>query len=1825
MADDDSIADLGAGQIHPDGPLEAKDVWEGRAVEALEGVAITGPGFELPQAHGPRAPSPGRHNWVPAGPRNVGGRVRAIAIDPAHPEIMYAGAASGGVYKSIDGAESWFPLWHDEPSLSIGAISICRGHPDVVWVATGEPKKIFGRGVFRSEDQGRTWSTAPDVPPPGFLNLRNLRFDAVAAHPTNPLVCWAVGESGIYRTTNGGQGWKQFSKDFPFTDVAFSVAKKANVHDPDQPVLILVPGKGIPDGASPLRRAFVVRLDQPDAGDAAITLLLPNGAAGAPVAPVAGVRSLIPAVVPAPGDPVPEPGNGKVAVCSSSPNVAFVRFATDKERSYGTFRTQKAQDALNALDWGQLVDDPSFSDERQGGYNLTLAVNPRDPNHLASGMVELWVHRTANAADVVTSHAAPRNEWFQAMFWQFYHLDRGHHADHHQTVFAEPPAGNLRLATAGAVVLWDANDGGISYSDTWLDSPALPGAPAGSPRRTTSGYSPFTQLPLPSNVIVWRKRSHGIGASQMYDLTQSPLMPTMYACGFQDNGVFLCTGGPSWQLVLTADGGFVAFDPDDPYHFICTWQGGITDGSFAGQIKGVQGFIGEGVIDSLWPRELTDGFLPVDHAAFVADTAFHSMEPGRVLNARKNRLYSTDPSRGDRWNPVNLGAALDLLFTPQRANDAAGAPTEAYIEVLDTPGSRKLGLFTQRTYSSARDGMPVSARLSTLSSPPWSLAGDRIQLKLPGLAPGDPERDLAIEFGVSPELPDPARASAVQLAKHITARSGGIINALPRVLPEPRAVVLATMQTGRAQTITLGGTARALSDLGVNPRAYAGADGAPAAAYLRPDRKDFRGQNLTISLNAGAVHTINFDSDVVDPHAVSYADLAAAIRTKLGAEAPQFLVATTNLTLGVRFSATGPGAVVSLDNTALASLKLVEGSPTQGSSLLTSKGVEHLTFKSSVAATPLQLGIQDGLGGSRTITFNAALGLGDLTSVSPVELVRIVRDALAHRAGVPDIRVRCDLDVHYQHPADWKSSSEGQVSEVAFSVQHPGLVWVGDDSGRLYRSNDGGAVWESVPDPPFVERRGPVEAIAIHPDRPQTVYVGTSKEWPEYREPGFLYRTDDNGATWRHVGADLKDAAGGLVGINALEVDPENPATVFAATHIGVFRTTNGGDGWSTFNEGLPNARIIDLALVPSTRTLRCGAWGRGCYERHIGDLPARDVALALRANAIDPGGRRPAPTGPDGLALTPAAVRNDESPDIKLARSLPASGLLIDGVEFDEDINHEDAVPGTTNVGVQVHNRGSFNAHDVRVVVLWAPAAAAPPKLPDGFWADLLASGHFARDAGKGSWTVMNDENLPSHGVGHDVVAPGEPRVLTFPYTWPGSLADHRRIGILAIVTAAGDAVGPALSTDIPQLINREPKVAYRAVKVIPLDEDRGFLIRATGAVPITTSAPGAPVVAEDPAAADALGLPDAVAVNQVVAANTEPYDLRPDGTHTRAFRVTGSVAMDVGFTADDPAFENPVSHTSRITQARPNEAAEIINRLAVRNRIPIRARAASIAGVPNSALRLEGRGPAVRRAAIVTSGAAATLLGLPVGVSQASMVTDPAHSAPWDLTGQTLQLVVSFDASVEFPPATPEIADLAAARAFEVRAAINRQLKVFRIPAVAETRRIELVVRRSVTEAPGSRVSTGGAQFADLVATESPVVGDDAQKALFELVSVLSVDRVRPSSNNQLYLRSVSLGNMNLTGVHHRLFLLNPEVTPVTCSAVAAQDANLDAGSSRISEFVWDPGAVASGSRLFVLAVVDHDDRPLVVGPTFPSWVAAEEFCRVNPSAAYREFQVS
>jgi photosystem II stability/assembly factor-like uncharacterized protein len=103
--------------------------------------------------------------------------------------------------------------------------------------------------------------------------------------------------------------------------------------------------------------------------------------------------------------------------------------------------------------------------------------------------------------------------------------------------------------------------------------------------------------------------------------------------------------------------------------------------------------------------------------------------------------------------------------------------------------------------------------------------------------------------------------------------------------------------------------------------------------------------------------------------------------------------------------------------------------------------------------------------------------------------------------------------------------------------------------------------------------------------------------WATYSDigRGHVYLSTDAGGSWRDVTSNLPD-----VPVHALEADPTDPATVWIATDIGVFRSTTAGRSWSAYGEGLPHALAVDLLLHPRQRVIRVGTRSRGVWEIDI-------------------------------------------------------------------------------------------------------------------------------------------------------------------------------------------------------------------------------------------------------------------------------------------------------------------------------------------------------------------------------------------------------------------------------------------------------------------------------------------------------------------------------------------------------------------------------------------------------------------------------------------------
>ncbi len=163
------------------------------------------------QGFAPPAPEGLRFRFM--GPAS-GNRIASASGVPGDLNTYYAGAASGGIFKSTDGAKTWAPIFDDQPVAAIGALAVSSSNHNIIWAGTGEAWAIrdadlMGDGVYKSTDAGKTWTHM------GLFETG--RIGRIIIHPTNPDIVYvaALGrltgpqrERGVFRTTDGGKTWQ---------------------------------------------------------------------------------------------------------------------------------------------------------------------------------------------------------------------------------------------------------------------------------------------------------------------------------------------------------------------------------------------------------------------------------------------------------------------------------------------------------------------------------------------------------------------------------------------------------------------------------------------------------------------------------------------------------------------------------------------------------------------------------------------------------------------------------------------------------------------------------------------------------------------------------------------------------------------------------------------------------------------------------------------------------------------------------------------------------------------------------------------------------------------------------------------------------------------------------------------------------------------------------------------------------------------------------------------------------------------------------------------------------------------------------------------------------------------------------------------------------------------------------------------------------------------------------------------------------------------------------------------------------------------------------
>lgn len=302
-------------------------------------------------------PVPGKNNWLPMGPAPLAiegshgpytGRIKSLAIDPILPTTIYAGSASGGLWKTTDSGATWKSLTDSQISPAIGAIAIDPFNSNVIYVGTGEmtPGQIdngyYGRGILKSEDAGKTWNLS------GGSLFDFTQISKIVIHPEESNNIYVSAGNGLWTSEDAGKSWNQVIAGV-FTDVILV----QNPSESEQ--LRLIAGKS---------------------GSGLVTLTRTSQGWDAPVDIVI------------PGVPVGS-NNITLGVCRKFPNEIYVAFTNPPEKS--DLLQSVARSSDRGTTWTTCnLPSSSVGQIYQASYNLSIQPHPEDPEMVFLAVVEVY-------------------------------------------------------------------------------------------------------------------------------------------------------------------------------------------------------------------------------------------------------------------------------------------------------------------------------------------------------------------------------------------------------------------------------------------------------------------------------------------------------------------------------------------------------------------------------------------------------------------------------------------------------------------------------------------------------------------------------------------------------------------------------------------------------------------------------------------------------------------------------------------------------------------------------------------------------------------------------------------------------------------------------------------------------------------------------------------------------------------------------------------------------------------------------------------------------------------------------------------------------------------------------------------------------------------------------------------------------------------------------------------------------------------------------------------------------------------------------------------
>ena len=363
-------------------------------------------------------------NWSPLGPYSAEvindqvpgiGRLNQVAVDPSNPNIWYAGAPAGGLWKSADAGNTWTNLFDEYPQIGVSGIAIDPEDTQIIYIATGDDDALesYSIGVMKSTDGGQTFSATG-------LNVDNVNrgtaLNEITIDPDDHNTIWVAGTQGLYKSTNAGESFSRVIND-EITDFRLKPGNSQVVYALSNSSFYRSTNGGT---------SFSQNATDPNS-------ILP--------------RSYMRAVMD---------------VSAANPEVLYILYAKSSDGSLeGLYRStdsgvtfskrnvtvREQKTGADGNPYTEIQSNYDIMESNQAWFDLAIAVDPEDANTVYAGCLNIW-----KSSDGGNSFSK-LNNWYDPN-------EAYTHADIHTLKFFD---GALFAATDGG--LYRSADGGETFTD----------------------------------------------------------------------------------------------------------------------------------------------------------------------------------------------------------------------------------------------------------------------------------------------------------------------------------------------------------------------------------------------------------------------------------------------------------------------------------------------------------------------------------------------------------------------------------------------------------------------------------------------------------------------------------------------------------------------------------------------------------------------------------------------------------------------------------------------------------------------------------------------------------------------------------------------------------------------------------------------------------------------------------------------------------------------------------------------------------------------------------------------------------------------------------------------------------------------------------------------------------------------------------------------------------------------------------------------------------------------------------------------------------------